>query len=158
MVDDFKGRGGSPWGNPPGGGNGSGRRGPTPPDIEEIIKNLQDKINKFFPGGSSSKGGKPIIFGLVILLIVWALSGLYRVLPDEQGVVLRFGKYVHTTQPGLHYHLPLPFERVLTPKVTKVNRVDVGFRPASDSGRSSSIGLPNFIFSALSINFFRNSS
>ena len=61
-------------------------------------------------------------------------------LPDEQGVVLRFGKYVNTTQPGLHYHFPTPFERVLTPKVTKVNRVDVGFRPASDSGRSSGVG------------------
>jgi len=49
MVDDFRGRGGSPWGSPPGGGsgNGSGRRGPTPPNIDELIKNLQDKINKF---------------------------------------------------------------------------------------------------------------
>ena len=141
MVDDFRGRGGSPWGSPPGGGsgNGSGRRGPTPPNIDELIKNLQDKINKFLPGGASG-GGKPIVFGLTILVIVWALSGLYRVLPDEQGVVLRFGKYVHTTQPGLHYHFPTPFERVLTPKVTKVNRVDVGFRPASDSGRSSGVG------------------
>ena len=55
MVDDFRGRGGSPWGSPPGGGsgNGSGRRGPTPPNIDELIKNLQDKINKFLPGGSS---------------------------------------------------------------------------------------------------------
>ena len=44
MVDDFKGRGGSPWGTPPGsGGNGSGR-GPRPPDIEEIIKKIQDTI------------------------------------------------------------------------------------------------------------------
>ena len=46
----------------------------------------------------------------------------------------------NTTQPGLHYHFPTPFERVLTPKVTKVNRVDVGFRPASDTGRSSGVG------------------
>ena len=63
MVDDFRGRGGSPWGSPPGGGsgNGSGRRGPTPPNIDELIKNLQDKINKFLPGGASG-GGKPIIF------------------------------------------------------------------------------------------------
>ena len=55
MVDDFRGRGGSPWGSPPGGGsgNGSGRRGPTPPNIDELIKNLQDKINKFLPGGAS---------------------------------------------------------------------------------------------------------
>ena len=52
MVDDFRGRGGSPWGSPPpgGGGNGDGgfRRGPTPPNIDEIVKNLQSKINKFF--------------------------------------------------------------------------------------------------------------
>ena len=73
--------------------------------------------------------------------MIWVLSGLYRVLPDEQGVVLRFGKFIKTTQPGLNYHLPFPIERVLTPKVTKVNRIDVGFRGAkSDSGRSSGIG------------------
>ena len=96
------------------------------------------KIKKFFPGGSAS-GGKPIVFGLVILLIIWALSGLSRVLPDEQGVVLRFGKFVKTTQPGLNYHLPFPVESVLTPKVTKVNRIDIGFRSASDSGRTSGI-------------------
>ncbi len=126
----------SPWGTPPGGGNGGFRRGPTPPDIEEIVKNLQKKINKFFPGGA--KGGKPIILGLVILLIIWTLSGLYRVLPDEQGVVLRFGKFVNTTQPGLNYHLPFPIESVLTPKVTKVNRMDIGFRSERDSGFTSS--------------------
>ena len=137
MVDDFKSRGGSPWGSPPGGGNGSGRKGPTPPNIDEIIKNFQDKINKFLPGGAT-KGSKPIIFGLVLLVILWALSGLYRVLPDEQGVVLRFGKFVSTTQPGLNYHIPFPVETVLTPKVTKVNRMDIGFRSGSDSGFSSS--------------------
>jgi len=135
-MSDFKNQ--SPWGSPPGGGNGDGfRRGPTPPDIDEIVKNIQDKIKKFFPGGSAS-GGKPIIFGLIVLLIIWALSGLYRVLPDEQGVVLRFGKFVKTTQPGLNYHLPMPIEGVLTPKVTKVNRMDVGFRSERDSGFGSS--------------------
>ena len=52
MSDDFKGRGQSPWGSPPGGGgNGSGR-GPTPPDIDAIIRDIQNKINKFLPGGS----------------------------------------------------------------------------------------------------------
>ena len=139
MVDDFKSRGGSPWGSPPGGGNGSGRKGPTPPDIDEIIRTAQEKIKKFMPGNFQG-GNKPILFGLIVLLIVWALSGLYRVLPDEQGVVLRFGKFTSTTQPGLNYHLPFPIERVLKPKVTKVNRIDVGFRGASDSGRSSGIG------------------
>ena len=135
MVDDFKSRGGSPWDSPPGGGNGSGR-GPTPPDIEEIIRNIQKTINRFIPG-KGAKGGKPLFLGLIILLIIWAASGLYRVLPDEQGVVLRFGKFVNTTQPGLNYHLPYPIETALTPKVTKVNRLDVGFRAGSDSGFSS---------------------
>ena len=135
MVDDFKGRGGSPWGSPPGGGNGSGR-GPTPPDIDEIIKNIQKTINRFIPGRGAG-GSKPIFLGLIILVIIWIASGLYRVLPDEQGVVLRFGKFVNTTQPGLNYHIPFPVERALTPKVTKVNRMDVGFRAGSDSGFSS---------------------
>jgi membrane protease subunit HflK len=135
MVDDFKGRGGSPWGSPPGGGNGSGRR-PTPPNIDELVKIIQEKIKRFFPSGSGG-GNKPILFGLVILAIVWALSGLYRVLPDEQGVVLRFGKFTSTTQPGLNYHFPYPIETVLTPKVTKLNRIDIGFRSGSDSGFSS---------------------
>ena len=43
MSDDFQGRGGSPWGTPPGGGNGSGK-GPTPPDIDAIIRDIQNKI------------------------------------------------------------------------------------------------------------------
>ena len=135
MVDDFKGRGGSPWGTPPGGGNGSGR-GPVPPNIDEIIKNIQEKIKRFLPSGSTG-GNKPLLFGLIIIAIIWALSGLYRVLPDEQGIVLRFGKFVSTTQPGLNYHFPYPIETVLTPKVTKVNRIDIGFRSGSDTGFSS---------------------
>jgi membrane protease subunit HflK len=140
MSDDFKGRGGSPWGAPPGGGgNGSGR-GPTPPDIDAIIRDIQNKINKFLPGGSKS-GGKPIGLILIVLLFVWLASGLYRVLPDEQGVVLRFGKFIKTTQPGLNYHIPFPVETVETPKVTKVNRMDIGFRSERDSGFSSGGGV-----------------
>ena len=140
MSDDFKGRGGSPWGAPPGGGgNGSGR-GPTPPDIDAIIRDIQNKINKFLPGGSKS-GGKPIGLILIVLLFVWLASGLYRVLPDEQGVVLRFGKFIKTTQPGLNYHIPFPVEAVETPKVTKVNRIDIGFRSERDSGFSSGGGV-----------------
>ena len=139
MSDDFQGRGGSPWGTPPGGGNGSGK-GPTPPDIDALIRDIQSKINRFLPGGSSS-GGKPIGLILIILAFVWLASGLYRVLPDEQGVVLRFGKFVKTTQPGLNYHIPFPVETVETPKVTKVNRIDIGFRSERDSGFSSGGGV-----------------
>ena len=137
-MSDFKNQ--SPWGSPPGGGgNGGFRRGPTPPDIDELVKKIQNTINRFIGGG---KGGtKPIMFGLIILLVVWALSGLYRVLPDEQGVVLRFGKFVNTTQPGLNYHFPYPIETVLTPKVTKVNRIDIGFRSERDSGFGTGGGV-----------------
>ena len=131
----------SPWGSPPGGGgqsgNGSGTRR-EPPNLDDLIKNFQKTINKF--SGGKSGGSRPFIIGFLILFVLYIASGLYRVLPDEQGVVLRFGKFINTTQPGLHYHFPTPFERVLTPKVTKVNRVDVGFRPASDTGRSSGVG------------------
>ncbi len=133
-MSNFKNQ--SPWGSPPGGGgNGGFRRGPTPPDIDEIVKKIQNTINRFTGGGTG--GSKPIVFGLIILAILWALSGLYRVLPDEQGVVMRFGKFVNTTQPGLNYHFPYPIETVLTPKVTKVNRIDIGFRSERDSGFTS---------------------
>ena len=134
----------SPWGSPPGGGgqgrgdgNGSGQRR-QPPNIDDLIRKAQGSVGRIFPGGKG--GNKPIYLGIIVLLVLWALSGLYRVLPDEQGVVLRFGKFVTTTQPGLNYHIPYPIERVLTPKVTKVNRIDVGFRSESDSGRSSGVG------------------
>jgi membrane protease subunit HflK len=139
MANDNDFKSGSPWGSPPGGGNGSGRGGPRPPSIDEVIEKIQKLINNFLPGGKSS-GSKPIIFGLILLVVVWAFSGLYRVLPDEQGVVLRFGKFISTTQPGLNYHIPYPVETVLTPKVTKVNRLDIGFRSVSDSGRTSGVG------------------
>ena len=136
-MNDFKNQ--SPWGSPPPGGSGNGnggfRRGPTPPNLDEILKKLQNTINRFLPGDSGS--AKPIILGLIILALLWIGSGLYRVLPDEQGVVLRFGKFVKTTQPGLNYHLPFPIESVLTPKVTKVNRMDIGFRSERESGFSS---------------------
>jgi len=140
MSDDFKDKGQSPWGSPPGGGNGSGK-GPMPPDIDALIRDIQNKINKFISGGSSSGGKKPIGLILIILAFIWLASGLYRVLPDEQGVVLRFGKFVKTTQPGLNYHIPFPVESVQTPKVTKVNRIDIGFRSERDSGFSQGGGV-----------------
>jgi len=136
-MSDFKNQ--RPWGTPPGGGNGGFRKGPTPPDIDEVIKKIQNMINRFFGGGKG--GAKTLLFGLIILVVIWALSGLYRVLPDEQGVVLRFGKFVNTTQPGLNYHFPYPIESALTPKVTKVNRIDIGFRSERDSGFGTGGGV-----------------
>ena len=65
----------------------------------------------------------------MILIALWTVSGFYRVGTDEQGVVTRFGEYVRTTEPGLHYHIPYPVESILKPKVTKVNRIEVGLEP-----------------------------
>ncbi len=141
MSNDFEQRGSSPWGNPPGNNNGNGTGGRTSStDLDEIIRRLQEKIKKFLPGGNAS-GNKPIGLVLLILFFIWLASGLYRVLPDEQGIVLRFGKYVKTTQPGLNYHLPIPIETVQTPKVTKVNRIDIGFRAEKDSGFATGGGV-----------------
>ena len=91
---------------------------------DDYFNSLQNKLKDMFPKNN------PINFYLVLLIlaIVWTLSGFYRVGTDEQGVVTRFGEYVRTTEPGLHYHLPYPIEYALKPKVTKVNRIEVGFR------------------------------
>ena len=130
---------GSPWGNggnerPPGGGGNN-----QPPNIDDLANQFQDSLKKMFPGKGIPGGNKPILMFGIIILGLWLASGFYRVLPDEQGVVLRFGKYVNQTQPGLHYHLPYPIESAMTPKVTKVNRIDVGYRSAADTGRVSSV-------------------
>jgi len=116
----------NPWGSQ-GGGNGRGQG----PDIDNVIRDLQNKFKGFMPGSFFGKLGPAII--LLVLVLIWLASGFYRVLPDEQGVVLQFGKYTTTTQPGLNYHFPYPIERVLTPKVTKVNRVEIGYRQSPDN-------------------------
>ncbi len=99
--------------------NGGKDWGQSPPDIEEIIINLKNKLVGKFPIGY-------ILIGIAVL--VWLASGIYIVAPDEVGVVKRFGKVAYTTVSGPHYHLPRPFEAVLKPKVTKVRRLEVGFR------------------------------
>jgi membrane protease subunit HflK len=70
-----------------------------------------------------------VLIGLAVVAL-WLASGIYRVQPDEQGVVLRFGAFDRTTLPGLNYHLPWPIERVLTPAVTRINRIEIGYRTA----------------------------
>jgi len=130
-------QGGGPWGSGPRGGgpwggNGSGpgprRRGPQPPDFEEILRRGQDRFRRVLPGGFRTGGGIAIV--AIAIVVMWLASGFYRVLPDEVGVVLRFGAYNRTTQPGLNYHLPSPIEKVLTPSVTRVNRTEIGYRNA----------------------------
>ena len=122
-------RGGGPWGTGGGGGKGpwgSGpqQSGPTPPDLEEFLRRSQDKLRNVLPGGNP--GGKGLALITLAAIAVWGLSGFFRVDPDELGVVLRFGKYNREVKPGLNYHLPYPIESVLTPKVTRVNRIEIG--------------------------------
>jgi membrane protease subunit HflK len=138
------GGGQGPWGGRPGGGQ-------QPPDLEELLRRSQEKVKKIFPGGGGGGLGfgggskRPFVIIPLILLIVWLASGFYRVQPDEQGVVLRFGRWERTTQPGLNWHVPSPIETVFTPKVTRSNRVEVGFRGAADLGRGggASREVPN---------------
>jgi membrane protease subunit HflK len=73
--------------------------------------------------GLQGKGG---VLLAVLIALAWVNAGIYKVQPDEQGVVLRFGRWVDTVGPGLHYHLPYPFETVLLPKVTKINELQLG--------------------------------
>ncbi len=69
-----------------------------------------------------------------LIVVAWAATSIYKVQPDEQGVVLRFGKWVDTTQPGLHFHLPYPIETALFPKVTQINQVQLGNPPGAAPG------------------------
>jgi membrane protease subunit HflK len=127
--------GGGPWG--PGGkgpwGSGPQSPGPTPPDLEEILRRGQDKLRRYLPGNNfGGRGFALIVLGLVVL---WGFSGFFRVEPDELGVVLRFGEQVRVVQPGLNYHLPYPIETVLTPKALRVNKIDIGMRVVDDMRR-----------------------
>src|SRR5215213_11239849 len=129
-------QGGGPWGS--GGskgpwGSGPQSSGPTPPDLEELLRRSQDKLKSVLPGGNL--GGRGIMLIVLAAIVVWGFSGFFRVEPDELGVVLRFGKYTRDAKPGLNYHLPYPVETVLTPKVTRVNRIDIGMRLIEDPRR-----------------------
>jgi membrane protease subunit HflK len=70
------------------------------------------------------------------VLVIWFAFGIYRVQPEEQGVELVFGRWIETTPPGLHYNWPAPIGHVELPKVTRVNRVEVGFRTSLDTTRT----------------------
>jgi membrane protease subunit HflK len=140
----WKNQSGGPWGGGPRGPWGSGpqQQGPgrgsgnQPPDLEDLIRRGQDKLKNVLPGSGNfgTRGGLILLFAVIV---IWLLSGFYRVNTDEQGIVLRFGKFVQTTQPGLNYHLPYPIETVLTPRVTFENKIDIGFRQQEDFRRGT---------------------
>ena len=125
-------RPGGPWGTPPPGGGGGGPPGGPGrvPDFDEIIRQAQEAVRRFLPRRG---GGKGVALLAVLLIGGWAASGFFRVQPDELGVVMRFGAFDRRAEPGLNYHIPWPVEAVTTPRVTRINRVDVGFRGAPET-------------------------
>ncbi len=120
---------GGPWGQGP---RNTGGGGGGPPDLEELLRRGQDRLKQVLPGG----GGRGLGSGLspmaliAIIAIAVAVAAYFlftfRVQPDEQGVVLRFGAFTRTATPGLNFRLPYPIETVFTPSVTRVNRVTIG--------------------------------
>ena len=110
MAWNESGNGKDPWG---------GNRQQQPGDLDKIVRDWQRKLKRFLGGGSGGGGrggGEASAAGFaligIVLLVVWAATGLYRVDEAERGLVLRFGEYVDTTDPGLHWHLPYPIESV----------------------------------------------
>jgi len=113
MAWNDPGRNRSPWGNRP-------DRGAA--DLDEALRNLQRRLSGLF-GGAGGGGGNVDGGGggramrgfgagtvVLVMLAVWAATGLYKVDAAERAVVTRFGKYVATTEPGLRWHLPWPVE------------------------------------------------
>lgn len=131
------GGGKSPW------GDGPPRRpsGPRPSgnrDFDEIIRRGQEKLRSSLPGGSGGGGnnfgggldmlaGKGALWAAIAIIAAWLVfSSFYRVNPQERGVVMRFGRYVETTEPGLHFKLPFPIDAVTLRKVEQINSIDIG--------------------------------
>ncbi len=99
------------------------RDGDEPSDLDQIVQNWQRKLTSITggrrgTGGPSSAGGWVLV---MLLVIAWAFTGLYRVDEAERGIVQRFGAYTATTMPGLHWHWPFPIERV---DIVNANAVD----------------------------------
>lgn len=111
-----------PWGQGPGGPSG-GNRGPTPPDLDELIRKGQDSLKNILPGGA---GGRStwVIFVLALLALV-AFNSVYQVQADERGVVLRLGSYTRTVNPGLHFAI-WPVETLETVQVESERQTSIG--------------------------------
>jgi modulator of FtsH protease HflK len=131
----WKNQGGGPWGSGPKGPWGSGPQpvGPRPPDLEDLLRRAQDRLQQLLPGGYFSGVGVALL--LLAVVVIWGLSGFYRVQSEEQGIVLRFGKYVGDAYPGLNYHLPYPIETVLLPKALRVSTLSIGMTLIDDPAR-----------------------
>ncbi|MEL7310896.1 MAG: FtsH protease activity modulator HflK [Pseudomonadota bacterium] len=118
MAWNESGNGQDPWGN-------NNRRRNTPNDLDKMLANLKRKFASGFGGDGKDDGSVAGLVGIIIVaLFFWGLTGFYRVDQAERGLELRFGEYVETTSPGLHWHLPYPIERVEKVNVSLIDRFD----------------------------------
>lgn len=133
--------------NEPGGGNRDpwGNRDQGPPDLDEVLRKLAARLNGLFggrSGGSSGQSGSPFASGKGVALVLglvatgWLASGIYIVDQGKRGVVLRFGSYSDTTQPGPHWRWPYPIERHEVVDVEQRRVMEIGYR---SSGRQSAM-------------------
>ena len=141
--------------NEPGGGNNKdpwgGRGDKGPPDLDEVVRKMQDKLGGLFGGrkrgGSGGGSGGPGFagfagFGLIaaIAVVVWLFSGIYIVDAGKQGVVLRFGSFSQATMPGPHWRIPYPVDQVEIVDVEQRRFVEIGYR--SGSTGQASVAVP----------------
>ncbi len=111
------------------------------PNIEDLLKKGQDNFKKFFPkngkGGGKIGGGRTLWYIAGGVFFLWLLTGIYTVQQDEQAAILRFGKWVRTTDPGLNYHWPTPIETALIRNVTSI----VVFTNSNNNNQTAPVGL-----------------
>ena len=133
--------GGGPWKSNPGPwGNGPSRPPGGRSDFEDVLRNAQDRLRRWLPGGGlgSSAG-----LGLIVLAAValWLLTGFYTVQPNEVGINQLFGRYTGKTDPGLRYNFPYPVGSVAVLPVTNRNSIDIGAVTRDESPRAGGLQL-----------------
>lgn len=134
--------------NEPGGNNKdpwSGRdQQETPPDLEEVMRTLRERLDKLFGGGGGGgrRSNPSKAWGALaaIPVAIWAMTGIYIVDEGNRGVVTRFGKYVETTQPGPHWRLPAPIENHTIVNVEQQRFIEVGYRSGGRQQGAASVG------------------
>lgn len=129
--NDQRGGGRGPWGQGPQGGGPSGGGGLQPPELDEVLRKIQERLKGLFPGGGASNIIIAAVGGLVI--VWWLASGLNVIQATERGVVLRFGEYVETLEDGFHWRLPVPIEIVERVPITRV-QLNIGGGQAERGG------------------------
>jgi modulator of FtsH protease HflK len=97
---------------------------PKAPDPSGEDGGAGEKFLAFLTPPAMDRRGWALLAALAVF--VWLSTGFYKVQPDEQGVVLRFGAWIETTPPGLHFHLPWPVDSVLLPKITQIRQMQLG--------------------------------